>query len=414
MVQQSGDDPGTNYPQILNVFLRDVESLLDSSIILMPILANRANEEHEKFKKFVSEKKIKEIKKKHEGITYEMNMSLSDEFVRYHDNYHKAEKAYLLFTRSLIVSLVSQFDTFLTKCLSEMINLYPSVLNSQDRKLSYSQMFEFANLDMAKQYMLESEIDEWFKDGYKKLIDRLEEKHKLKIKDLIPDYRGFLEVFERRNIFTHNDGIVNDRYISFCESVETYESPVKGSRLIVSPQYFQHGLHLFQQAAIIIAHQMWRKFAKDDLEHADGHLSQLIVQYIEKNKKPYIAYQISEYSMSLGKYFSEYTRLIFVINKALCLKRLGEGKIANKGLDKEDWSSANYLLRMCVAILRDEFVDAAYLMEKLGANNEYIEKDHYNSLPIFDELKTTKVFRSAYKKIYKEEFSGNKKIRVSH
>jgi len=287
--------------------------------------------------------------------------------------------------------------------LKELLTLYPEILKSQEKKISYSKIYEFSNIKDIKQYILDLEVEAWFDDGYKKILEDLEEKHNLTIKSFLSDFPSFAEAIARRNLFVHNDGKVNERYLHFCKSagLET-NNILKDQELEVTPEYIGHVLHVFSEFAVILCHQVWRKFIPEENELADADLSDRIVEFIDK--RLYIGLKISNYSINLEKYFSEETKLIFIINNALCHKRLKENKEVKKILKSVDWTSANYVLKLCVAILEDNSNEAFILMKRMGAESDLVNADAYRKWPIFEEIKKNKKFRDTFKEIFKEEY----------
>ena len=72
---------------------------------------------------------------------------------------------------------------------------------------------------------------------------------------------------ERRNLFVHNDGIVNERYMHVCSS-EGYDCSAtkKGARLGVSKDYFSNAHEVVYEIAAKFSHVLWRKLSPEDRE----------------------------------------------------------------------------------------------------------------------------------------------------
>jgi hypothetical protein len=393
----------SKFPTILENFLIDVECLKNSIEVVMPIVGRNANTTQKKFNAYIQEKKIKKVKSKN-NLYFLINNKISDDFDKLHHNLHIAAEAYNIISRSFLVSLISQFDTFLASLLKEVFTLKPEMLNSQEKKVSYSKIYESSNIQEVKQYILDTETESWFGEGYRKILDNFEEKHNLTIKSHVPDYDVFTEAIARRNLFTHNNGIVNERYLTFLKTSGVDIGKItKGQLLNVSPEYFYHVLQAFSLISVIICNQLWRKFVPEEDELTDGDLSERIVDFID-NGQLKLALNISNYSVRLEKYFSEETRLILLINNALCYKRLGQSEKVKTIIESVDWTPTNYLLKMCVEILKNNYKEAISLMEKIGSKSDLLDKDCYRKWPIFNELKKNKDFMNMFRKIFKEDF----------
>lgn len=87
-----------------------------------------------------------------------------------------------LVSQSFIISLISQYDTFLGKLIRALFVIKPETLNVSERNISFSQLREFKTLDDAREYIMGKEIESVLRDSHieHKLINGLEKTKKLR------------------------------------------------------------------------------------------------------------------------------------------------------------------------------------------------------------------------------------------
>jgi len=71
-----------------------------------------------------------------------------------------------------------------------------------------------------------------------------------------------------------------------------------------------------------------------------------------------------------------------------------------KLLDAKDWGPLCTDFKLAVAILKDNYVEAANLMKKIGKEGEYVNEQAYHEWPLLRQFKESKEFQDAYNEIY--------------
>ena len=94
----------------------------------------------------------------------------------------------------------------------------PDALSMINQDIKFSELSTFTSIEEAKKHLIWREIDLLLRNSHIEHLKWLEKK--CKINGLTTDNKwllNFIEVTERRNLFVHNDGIVNKQYIGVCE-----------------------------------------------------------------------------------------------------------------------------------------------------------------------------------------------------
>jgi hypothetical protein len=300
--------------------------------------------------------------------------------------------------------MVSQYDAFLSQLIATMFYIKPELLNGSERKLTFSELVEFGTIENARNYVIEKEVEGVMRENHSKQFDWIESKLGMKLRSNLPTWPKFIEIMERRNLFTHTDGIVSSQYLDVCRRhvVDIKDAKV-GDKLSVNQKYLQTSYRILIEIGVKLAHVIWRKLKPDDREAADKNLNKICFDLL-KRRDYNSAKVLLDFAVGLRKWHSELYRRMFVVNHAQAYKFGNENDRTQSILDNEDWSSCSKIFLLCVSVLRDEYDRAAAIMQELGKNGE-LKRVEYATWPIFREFRKTPEFRSAYMDIYGEEFT---------
>lgn len=307
--------------------------------------------------------------------------------------------------RSLLVALVSQFDSFLGKILRVLFYLRPELLNGSDKSLTFSQLVEFNSVESAKEYIVEKEIETVLRKSHSEQFDWLENKFNVPLRKNLPAWQVFIELTERRNLFVHANGIVSSQYIKVCKDhkVNLQDDIKVGKELHVNPRYFKQAYECIYEIGVKLAQVLWRKQQSDDIREADRNLNEVVYQLLHDEKNSLAVKLLDFATETLKKHHDDTQRRMFVINRAQAYKWFGQAKRSLEIINQEDWSATSYEFKLAEAVLRDDFKQAAYLMGKIDSDS-FLDKSGYREWPLFKEFRKTQEFLQAYETIYKEKY----------
>ena len=188
----------------------------------------------------------------------------------------RTSTAQIIVPRSFLVSLVSQYDAFLGSLVRAILKPH-EMLKASGLMLSFSQLSEFNSIADARSYILEKEVENLLRRSHAEQFDWLEEKFNIKLREGLPAWPIFIELTERRNLFVHSDGVASSQYFKVCrEHNVTLEKGISvGSRLRVTPGYFEAAYRAVFEIGVKLAHVLCRKVHPEDLKAADRNLSEI-------------------------------------------------------------------------------------------------------------------------------------------
>ncbi|MCT7975227.1 hypothetical protein [Laspinema olomoucense] len=314
-----------------------------------------------------------------------------------------------LVKRTFIISLVSEFDIFLSQLIRIVFYIKPEILNALDKQISFKQILEFDSLDSVKEYILEKEIETILRESHTEHFKWLETKINIGTlrKFDTKVWEDFIELTERRNLFVHCDGIVSSQYVKVCKenSVHHIESIEVGKKLDVNKEYFHKAYSSVYEISIKLAHTIWRKLKPEEREEADADLNNLGFKLITEEEYN-LAIILLNFALSepIIKKSNLQAKFLFILNKAQALKWSGQVGEMEKLIHEQDWSVCSDEMNLAKAVLLDEFDKAAKFMELIGNNPEKLSIISYRQWPIFKKFRQTQQFKETYQKIFNEPF----------
>lgn len=323
-------------------------------------------------------------------------------------------EGYELVRRGFLVNLVSQYDSFLGDLLRALFIAKPEVVNGSEKTLSFVQLQSFHSIEDARSFIAEKEIETILRENHLEQLEILERKFKLTLRKDLNILPKFIELTERRNIFTHADGVVSGQYLSVCRENNVSLERIKlGDRLSMSPEYFDTAFETVFELGTKLGHVLWRKVIPSDLSDADASLNEICYTLIEDDKYQ-LAINILEFFLyHAGKRFSsERAKFVMRINLAQAYKWLGNDKKCVEIVKAQDWSASSRDFKLASAVLLEDYDRAAIIMNEIGQNGE-VTKKNYDEWPLFSKFRKTSEFEAAYKEIFRDILPDKSKSAVT-
>ena len=202
-------------------------------------------------------------------------------------------------------------------------------------------------------------------------------------------------------MFVHADGIISDQYLQVCRNHNyTFEDELSvGSTLSTTPQYLESSFNCLYELGIKLGIVLWRKFLPDQIDAADQYLNALAYNLLQEERYS-LAKPILEFAdTTLSRTSKEVYKRMFKINLAQCYKWLKDKNKCLECINQSDWSACSDDFQLCVAVLKDDYVEAAKTMEKIGKSNALPEHS-YEDWPIFREFRDQDIFIDTFSHIF--------------
>jgi hypothetical protein len=176
---------GKNLHKNLEIFLRHIDAIRDTLPMTMLLIQPYNKKANDDFTKFLKEN-VEEIEDDNGKKRLLVKADESKKFETLERNASTSALASKIIPESLFVSLVSQYDAFLTRLLRAIYEIKPDVLNGSERNLTFSQLVEMETVENARDYIIDKE--DWsassddFKLAFAVLTDDYETAYEMMIK----------------------------------------------------------------------------------------------------------------------------------------------------------------------------------------------------------------------------------------
>jgi hypothetical protein len=318
----------------------------------------------------------------------------------------KSNRAPEVITKSLFMQMFSEFDSLTGKLLKIVYLKSDDLLKGISREISLADLLLHRDLDSVKRAMLDKEIETFRRDSYVEQFATLEKKFNLPLRKF-KEWGEFIELSQRRNLFTHNGGSVSDQYLSVCdrEGYKFENRPRIGDTLQIDVQYFGRALRLISKVGVMLAYTLWRKVFPAETAEFHDSLNDLIFTALTQQRWKF-AHELGDFVLSdpIRKDISEISLRIRVVNVAIGLKFAGLNTESSNLINSLDWTACYRDFKLAKAVLSDDYSEATELMISIGRAGEIINQTAYHTWPLFSKFREHPEFYETYHKVYGESF----------
>lgn len=286
--------------------------------------------------------------------------------------------------RSSLISLVSVVESFLSRLLHLFFLKHPSAVNSKEKQFTFEELSAFSTMEDARTYLVSWKIENLLRGSYEDWVDYFKNQLKLELPGISRHHDNLVENFQRRNLFVHNDGVVNKIYLSKVS--EALATPnMLDKPLGVTKPYLFSAIDRFESAFLQLAFELWAKCEKKSRQRA-----LLIVQSSYdalQNKRWNVATEIAKF-IENDKAADEISILMAKVNAWIARKRVGGLEAIKAEVSVFDVSAKDDLFRLARHCLLDEHDEALVIAKKLhrGKRLSLIE---FSDWPLFEDLRST-------------------------
>ncbi|TXK77742.1 hypothetical protein [Paenibacillus sp. N3.4] len=252
--------------------------------------------------------------------------------------------------KSSIINLVVFFEILISKLITKRISEHPKSININDKSLTFDEIVRLGSLENAQMFLIENEVETIMRKSYSDWLDYLTKNLKCNLSFINDCNDDVFEIFQRRNIIVHNDGIVNNIYLSKV-SLKNKDKYKLGQSIKITNEYIEESIDLLERIGILIALEMWQKMEKKSSDREEL-IMQYAYNYMRANKwalaKDMYTFFLAEKSASSD------SLLRAQINVWLCIKSMNNYSLIKEDLEVKDFSDRKDIFRLCLLSLKDD------------------------------------------------------------
>jgi len=372
--------------------------ILESSYKFIDAIAKTRVMESIKLMESVSEKIRKGSKKK-----FRVKPQNIPKFNSYQDIFINSWFATILIPKSLFVSMVSQFDTFLYDLMGAIYEAKPEILKASEKAIRPGLILKFKRIKSAITYLIKKQIEDVLRESHLYHIKWLENTLNIPLTKELGGLDKYIEITERRNLFVHCDGVVNEQYLSVCKKNSAlFDSKLKeGDKLFVNGKYFFESYNYLYQLAVLMTEVIWRKLMPQESKKIESFIHYSTYELLRGGKYDLVI-KILEYNLKLKSFVNKELFLMSLINLSLAYKYSGNKKKATDILNSQNWNTKNNKFQLAVLVIQEKYSEVVKLMKRI--DKKEIRAEEYQEWPLFKDFRKTRYFLSAYRKIFKKKF----------
>lgn len=400
------DEPESNFSvsEVIDSFLHRVLDVEDCAQQFIPMARNSFNENADRLKSELDEcqKLLEEETDQDKRLIGVRNIRKCIREIDRHNN--SAPMAIL--EKSLFISIFSAFDKYVGDLITVLYARNPKLYQNLNRELPLSEALQYSTIEELRGVVLDKEIETIRRKSYIEQFSDLEKRFSIKL-TIFESWPSFIEASQRRNLFTHCDGVVSKQYLDICNSVN-YKSDEKrnvGDQLRLGANYFFGTCHLLTEVAVMLGQTLWRKIEPENIEQADRNLSSLVFDFLHMESWEK-SISLSKFALGLPRVSDDQMERIFSVNYAIALTAIGKNSAAKNILDKKDWTATSYDFRLAYSVVCGDFEESSKLMIRLGKEGELINEMAYHDWPLFREFREQPEFFESYEQVYGYKYSA--------
>lgn len=332
-----------------------------------------------------------EINKEEEGWGISTTGKDSDIITNAMTNMKMLDKQLILMYKSILVNLISTVECYLGNVLKRYFLEYKGeiigkLIESKDKVYTINELEMFESIESAKEYIIDKKIENLIRGSFEDWYKFLKEKMSLSMGYMNNDYDTMVEIFQRRNIFMHNDGIINRIYISNTEPQVRYDGKI-GESIRLTKEYLENAINILEKNFVLIAFELWKKREKDDKSRG-AFFAQLSVKYMMQER--WTLLESATIFIVSDSAVADSVKKMSKINLWLAQKKLGKMNVDE--VRKEDFSALTVDYQICKHALLEEYLDAVKLIDKALDTEQITVKTLYE-WPVLEELRMDKSFK---------------------
>lgn len=194
---------------------------------------------------------------------------------------------------SSLINICISFESYISNLLKDIYINYTDATALMKKNLTFEELLKIGNIDSAKEFIVDSHIDDLFRNSFSnwmtETVKAFSASSKFELNSNI--FQSVNELYQRRNLFVHTSGIVNDYYIKNVANTNLKS----GDKIIIDEEYLNQKINDIVKLAWLI-YDVYLHKKLQDKGSAFNILNSKIIKYIN-----------SGYDV-IGEIFDKYAR----------------------------------------------------------------------------------------------------------
>ena len=303
-----------------------------------------------------------------------------------------------LLLKSSFMIMIATSDFLLSDILHCYYESYPEALND-DMVLSLGELRKCTDINEAIHMLMDQRVETVLFKNFTKQILFFENELKINTARTIISWDLINEAYQRRNIFAHNNGIVNTRYLRSVGGLPGVKDLKLGERLGVNWDYFFQVYWEILAGGIVLAQNCWRKWFKEDSSDADSVLVDCINrELLQQAVVPATRLCLYSRDIAIGSEEARYD-----LDSLFCqlLKTLGLQEQLTKEIKKLEKSALCNNKRLAIIAALEDDKEAFYKHVENAVKNGEMHRGDFELAAIYNNFRGDVDFTTKLDEIFK-------------
>lgn len=282
--------------------------------------------------------------------------------------------------RNNLISLLSSIEWFFAQLLHIFYDRHPEAPGINKKPLTFEELKSFASINDAEKYLVEDKIENLLRGSIESWFEYLKNDLNLKLNFVKPYMTQIIEISQRRNLFVHNAGFVNNMYLAKVDT--TLTGFQLNQKLLIDKSYLEKSINLMQVTFTLLAAELWKKLNPNDLDR--GRLLQdiafdFLMQQRWEDVGVITDFMIKDLEQEAN------IKTVAQLNNWLSIKKMGKWESIKSTIEKLDYSDKQLIYQVGLAALKDDS-NTFYSLLPSCITNEELSLNNVELFPIFEDM----------------------------
>lgn len=288
----------------------------------------------------------------------------------------------ILYSGSLML-LITYFENMIAGVIKKDFIKHPERVSLKEKTVSYKLLTEVGNIDDIRDILIDQEVTNMMYDslnGWKKFFQK---SLKLELRSWEEKFDILQEIIARRNLFVHNNGVINNTYLNKLNSSDRNKI---GKYIGIDRKYIDNAINIIEYIGISLIIEVWVKEYADDENEMKSIISIIYEEYLESERWE-MAKQLYEICMN-NKKICAGDKILCQINYWQCYKWQGKYDEIKKEVENVDLSAYRPMYILGILTLKEDYQKFFEIFDEQSDIGEAQLKEW----PLFRELRKSEEY----------------------
>lgn len=321
------------------------------------------------------------------GIRMKFKATETPELKNHIENVQKVTNHIELLYKNSFISLLTTVEWFFSQILHFNYDKFPESAGIQKKTMTLADLKSFGTIEDAEKILIDTKIEEVLRGNLESWFTTLKTDLNLKLGYIEPIKEELIEIYQRRNLFVHNGGIVNTIYISKV-SEEFRKNINLNDSLVINKKYLDNAICKLQKAFILIASELWKKLDKSDKSRGEV-LTDIVYENLLKER-----WDICEgltFFIIKDAELEVTDKLVAQLNYWLCKKEQNQYNSVKNEIDNANYSDKKEIFQLALFALKDD-IDSFMEILPISLDSRQLSIIRLEEFPIFKTIRQTEEY----------------------